>query len=773
MTVDLGDLEVIENMERAARPAGSPLHMSRRQGTTWRLDAKISDRWAHSITVGLILVYTVSVFLVHRSSPSGNPVWDGGVYNLAALLPAIPMIRSARRYPNYRLIGTAMAIGVTLNTVDNLVYTYHDQYTNHAAPTASNILSLLSYLAFAVGVVAFILSTSGRTHASVRLDGAIAGLAVASVVGITYGSLLQTSGSLLQTVANAAYPMCDLAVVVLLVVGLASHQYRPNWPTVFLMFGITWFVVGDTICLGQNSWFVPGALVNSTYLVGMLFMSLAGSVRDRRQITGWKGQQGPAGVLVPVTFGLIAVTMLTVSLFDHVPVVIPVLAIAAMILVVVRMGVTLHEVRHSMINYQDARTDYLTGLPNRRAFLEKLRQMLQEDDRPFIGVLLMDLNGFKEVNDTLGHPIGDNLLCVVARRFETCVNGTGMLARLGGDEYAYAICVDSLQQLQQITETLSSSLDDPCMLAGIAVHMEISIGQVLARRLAESEQELLRQADVAMYEAKRAQIRVATYRAVDDGNSRERLELLDHLRTAVARQNLVLHYQPTLNLSTGQIHGVEALVRWPKPDGELLYPDQFIPLAEQNGLMPNLTGCVLDQAVAQAARWAAAGHQLQMSINISRYDLADEHLVGYIDAILDKYQYPSGSLTLEITESALGGDPERSMRCVQQMRARGLRISIDDFGVGYSSMSQLLRLSADELKIDKSFVLNLASDPRTHAIVRATVALARALDLAVVAEGIEDEPTLLLLDTLGVDIGQGYFISHPLPAEALDQYLLH
>jgi EAL domain-containing protein (putative c-di-GMP-specific phosphodiesterase class I) len=234
-----------------------------------------------------------------------------------------------------------------------------------------------------------------------------------------------------------------------------------------------------------------------------------------------------------------------------------------------------------------------------------------------------------------------------------------------------------------------------------------------------------------------------------------------------------MYYQPTLDMRTGIISGLEALVRWPHPSLGLLYPDSFIPLAEQNGLMPQLTRSVLEMAVSEAARLDRAGHQLGMSVNISRYDLVDEDLADYVDGVLALHGFPPDRLTLEVTESALGGDPERARRCVLRLRARGVRVSIDDFGVGYSSMSQLLGLTIDELKIDKSFILGLTSDPRAQAIVRSTIELARALSLTLVAEGIETEEVLRSLQSLGAEIGQGYLISRPLTSQKLDEYLAH
>jgi diguanylate cyclase len=305
----------------------------------------------------------------------------------------------------------------------------------------------------------------------------------------------------------------------------------------------------------------------------------------------------------------------------------------------------------------------------------------------------------------------------------------------------------------------------------VSVRVGASIGVALSRPGAKANGELLRCADVAMYDAKRTQSGASAYRSEVDPHSRERLALIDALRDAISSRAFILHYQPTLDMHTGTISGVEALVRWQHPTLGLLFPDSFIPLAEQDGLMPQLTRAVLDMAIYQAARLDRAGHRIGMSVNISRYDLVDEELAAYVDLVLALHGFPAERLTLEVTESALIDDPERAERCVLQLRDRGLRVAIDDFGVGYSSMSQLLGLAIDELKIDKSFVLGLTSDPRAKAIVRSTIELAHTLSLTVVAEGIETEDALRSLQSLGADIGQGYLIARPLTSERLEEYL--
>jgi len=752
-----------------------------------RLNSFLPEWRLQGFILALVVAYGVSTFVVHRPPSGYNTIWDGWIYTIAETLPVIPVLLRVRRSSEFRSAWLAMAAMIVLNTLGDLVYTYHDQNLNPIPdPAPSDVLYLLSYAAFIAAVAVLTQSSFGRVHASVRLDGAIAGLAMGALAGVLwFEPLLHASGRLLQVVVTVAYPLVDLVLIVLLVAGLAPQRYRPNWPTVLLMVGVLWWVAGDVIYLNRSLYgtYVGGTPLDETWLVGLFFVGLAASVRDRRRSGGARASvSSPAGItVVPVLFGLVSLAVLATSVVRHDSSVVLSMAIDANVLVIARMWMTLREVRlvtlreerQSEANYQDARTDCLTGLPNRRAFLEHLRSTFFGEQHPDVnaGVLLVDLDGFKEVNDALGHAAGDELLCVVAKRFEHKLGNRGTLARLGGDEYAFACPVDSEDDLVVIAHEVSQTLSDPCVIDGTTVRVGASIGLVVAQSDGSSAGELLRCADVAMYEAKRLQSGLSAYRAEEDPNSRDRLVLLDELREAIDSRSLILHYQPTLDMRTGTVHGVEALVRWQHPTLGVLYPDRFIPLVERHGLMPQLTRAVLDMAVAEAVRLDQAGHHLEMSVNISRYDLVDEDLADYVDEVLARYGFPHDRLTLEVTESALGGDPERAKRCALELRRRGLRIAIDDYGVGYSSMSQLLGLAIDELKIDKSFILELNSDRRARAIVRSAIEVARALDLTVVAEGIECTEILRSLQGMGTDVGQGYAISYPLTSRQLDEYL--
>jgi diguanylate cyclase (GGDEF)-like protein len=724
-------------------------------------------------------VYGVSTLVVHRPPSGYNTLWDGWFQNIAGALPIVPLVLRARRSRELRSAWLAMAGGVMLYTLADLVYTYHDQNLRPIpSPAPSDAFFLSCNVAFIVGFAILTQSSFGRVHASLRLDGAIAGLAIAAVAGVVwFEPVLHLSGRPFQAGVDLAYPVCALVLIVLLVAGLAPNRYRPTWTTVLLMTGVAWSVAGSVIFLNQSAagTYVAGTLLGETWLMSFFFIGLAATLGDRRRAGGARASvSAPAGLaVVPVVFGVVSLGILASSIYRHDSSVVRILAIAALGLVICRMALTLREVRHSTANYQDARTDYLTGLPNRRAFLERLESTFSSEpsNAAHTGVLLVDLDGFKEVNDALGHTAGDELLCVVAKRFEHRLGDRGLLARLGGDEFACACSVTGEGDLVAIAHELAETLCDPCVLDGMSVRVGASIGVALSPPGAGPNGELLRCADVAMYDAKRTQSGVSAYRSDVDPHSRERLALIDALRDAIGSRAFILYYQPTLDMHTGTITGVEALLRWQHPTLGLLFPDSFIPLAEENGLMPQLTRAVLDMAVGEAARLDRAGHRIRMSVNVSRYDLVDEELAAYVDIVLALHGFPADRLTLEVTESALGGDPERAERCVLQLRARGLRVSIDDFGVGYSSMSQLLGLAIDELKIDKSFVRGLTSDPRAEAIVRSTIELAHALSLTLVAEGIETEDVLRSLQGLGADIGQGYLIARPLTTEQLDEFL--
>jgi diguanylate cyclase (GGDEF)-like protein/PAS domain S-box-containing protein len=420
-----------------------------------------------------------------------------------------------------------------------------------------------------------------------------------------------------------------------------------------------------------------------------------------------------------------------------------------------------------------AKHDPLTDLPNRTLLRTELQDALRagnQTQQP-LALLMMDLDHFKEVNDTFGHRYGDQLLQQAGERLGHTLGQAGLLARLGGDEFGVLLPGADASRAIATAERLIKALDTIFPLDGHSVALGASVGIALFPDHADDSEALLRYADVAMYVAKRAGGGFEVYSAEQDQHSAERLALASQLRQALDQDQLVLYYQPTIDCARGQIKSVEALIRWQHPQRGLIPPDRFIPLAEQSGMIHALTLFVLREALRQCRVWLNAGLDLTVSVNVSMRNLHDEHLPETIAAMLAAQDIPPDRLTLEITESMLMADRDRALAVLEKLRVLGVRLAIDDFGTGYSSMAYLKGLAVDALKIDKSFVRNLATDPSDRAIVRSTVELGHNLGLQVVAEGVEDTLSYQQLVRLGCDLAQGYYMGRPMPASELTCWL--
>ena len=411
--------------------------------------------------------------------------------------------------------------------------------------------------------------------------------------------------------------------------------------------------------------------------------------------------------------------------------------------------------------------DALTGLPNRTLLHRRAERDLRGDDPA--AMLLIDLDRFKEVNDTLGHDYGDALLVEVAERLGAALRRGDTLARFGGDEFAVlvAVALDRAAVIE-LAGRLQEALRRPFALRGVAVELEASIGVALYPEHGTTAGRLLQRADVAMYEAKRGGHGIVTYTAERDPYSEDRLGLLAELRRAIERDELVLHYQPKVSLRTGELTGVEALVRWQHPIRGLLGPDEFVPLAERTGAAADLTRWVVDHALAQCAAWREDGIDLPVAVNLAAANIVDVTLPDAIGALLERYGVSAERLECEISEHTVMADPVRATAVLGGLRELGVGLSLDDFGTGYSSLSYLKRLPLDEVKIDRSFVAGMADDDNDAVIVRSTIDLARNLGLRVVAEGVETAEVMDALRELRCDVAQGYHISRPLPAGELD-----
>ncbi|MDQ3811051.1 MAG: bifunctional diguanylate cyclase/phosphodiesterase [Chloroflexota bacterium] len=413
--------------------------------------------------------------------------------------------------------------------------------------------------------------------------------------------------------------------------------------------------------------------------------------------------------------------------------------------------------------------DSLTELPNRAHLERRLRAALASGAN--LALLLLDLDGFKEINDTFGHQHGDVLLRQVGPRLRRALPEDDLVARLGGDEFAVVLSRTAPDQAEEAARTLLRALEQPFVVDGLPLEIGASIGIATSSQQAPEATTLLRQADVAMYVAKRGRTGVAVYRPEDDHYSAERLVLVGELRDAIDRDLLTLVYQPQVACRTGRLAAVETLLRWQHPERGWIPPDQFVPLAEHTGLIRPLTRWVLRGAMDQCRAWLDQGRLIPVSVNVSTHDLQDPSLPDEIAELLDSTGVPSHCLQLEVTEGALMSDAARARDVLGRIRALGVQVAIDDFGTGYSSLAYLSQLPVDELKIDRSFLRGIHDPGNNAAIVRSTISLGHELGLRVVAEGVEDEATWDLLARLDCDLGQGYWIGRPLASPALAQWL--
>ena len=730
-------------------------------------------RMALAVTVTALALFATGV----GPRPDGafwTTAYDLVLYNVVYAGAAGVCFLAARRPGPDRLAWCALAAAVTLGLVGNLVYTLVvARMDEEPFPSIADAFYLGYYLPLYVALVALIRARVARFHASMWLDGIVGALGAGAVaVAVLLGPALEiTQGDTAAVLTSLAYPVADVVLLGLLVAVGAILGVRSDRTLLLLAAAMVANLAGDIVYLDAATAgvYVEGGPLDLTWLLAVALMAVA--ARTDRGTGGRTPAEGRGTarvgwrvLAVPLACNVASLLVLGFDSGNRFNAAAAWMAVACVLAALARVAITFREVRAFNEVRAEARTDELTGLPNRRALYEKVTSALATaaPDRP-TALLLMDLDGFKEVNDSLGHHAGDHLLRQIGPRLVPALRSGDLLARLGGDEFAVLLPDAGLDEAEALASRLRALVLEPMTVEGIRLHVGVSIGVAGAPVPAATVEELLRCADVAMYAAKAARTGVQVYVPDPRGGTGDRLRTMEDLRSALESDDeIVVHLQPQVDLRTGAVVGAEALVRWHHPVRGLLSPADLLPAAEQAGLLRPLADTVLDLSLSAAAGWWPE-REVPVSVNLSAANVTDLDLPRQVAQALVRHGLPAHALTLELVEDTLMTDPERGQRVLRELRRLGIRTSIDDYGTGYSSLAYLRNLPADELKLDRSLTHDVATEPRAATIVRHTVGLAHDLGISVVAEGVEDDATAQVLADLGCDVAQGFAIAHPMP----------
>jgi diguanylate cyclase (GGDEF)-like protein len=672
----------------------------------------------------------------------------------------------------HRAIWTSAAIGVGCYALAFVLWGAWLEHLQHPPyPSISDYL----WKAFYIFAGCAIIGAGGRSaqrgaSTKIWLDTLIAVTGTAAIAtAFIIPPIEHAARGAHAAVANdLQYPVADTVILVLSVAVVGMRGWRTDRKWVLLIASMALLLAGDfawTIEIAHGARTADSADM-LTYLLAFTFASAAvwQPERDPSAVDG----QHWSTVIVPLAFTVISPTILVFDHFSRVSLAAFLLTMTSLVGAIMRMSLAMRDMLALGHIRRAALTDELTELPNRRMFLAKLRQEVAAVERNggSLTTLMLDLDNFKQLNDTLGHDAGDELLRVIGPRLTGAVSAGSTVARLGGDEFAVLLEQNADGAAAEATaENVLDSFKKPFHVHGLVLRLTASVGIASFPQDADSPETLLKCADVAMYDAKRSRRGFEHYSPDRDDYTRERLELSGALADALDHGEIEAAFQPIADADTRRIFGAEALVRWRRPDGTVRMPSEFLEAAELAGLSRPLTRRVISLALAQAREWRAAGHQLYVCVNVTVADLLDESFPDEIWGALESHGLDADVLKIEVTESSIVANPERIGPVLRRLRTLGVEVALDDFGTGYSSLTHLRELPIDFVKIDRSFVTNMCNEATDAAIVYAIVELAHRLDLQVVAEGVEDERTWQELCRLGCERLQGYALARPLPGE--------
>jgi diguanylate cyclase (GGDEF)-like protein len=696
------------------------------------------------------------------------------LYQLSVLFVVVVLARAVRQ-PRIDRIGVwALAIaagfwgigsliGVWVESADNALL-YHFGY--------------LAFYPFAMLAYSRLLARRPRLNVGELITALMVALGSASVIATFYVYISGGTETLaLGNFLNLFYPIADI-LLISYALGVGVLLPRVLTPrAILLIAGTAVFVVFDLIYVSRsiNGTYESFGVIDVGWLIGFVLIAEAPyrfmEERQQRVPRGW----------VEVGISMLALVLLLADTFDladfawytQLP------ASLTLLLAFTRLLIALQQSRRLADEQVLARTDELTGLPNRRRFVTALASAQDEwrASGTYGAVMLLDLDGFKEINDTLGHQTGDELLKLVSNRLQDALPRQALLARLGGDEFGVILLNESdMPYALTVAAALRGSLEAPLEISGVRLRIDVSVGIAIAPDHGATTSDLLRHADVAMYRAKRSRSGAVIFDPAIDTIDGDRLGLAEELREAAEHGQLVLHYQPKIDLESNTCVELEALVRWQHPRLGLLGAAEFLPLAERTGLIIEISEYVLREAIRQVAEWRANNLDVSVAINVNAAQIENLELVEMLRALITEFRLEPSSVILEITEEVLVKDPTAARTVINAMDQYGVRVAIDDFGTGYSSLSYLQHLPVHELKLDRTFVADLGSDDveastRARAVAKSVIDLARSLGMTSSAEGVERREQLAVLSSIGCDSAQGFLFAPPMSAVSVSVWL--
>ncbi len=746
------------------------------------LDSALGPRERRILgTVTAVLIALVvatgahAVFGIGGSSVE-EPIRDwltSAVYILVGVIVCWRAVRTTESRKSWMIF----AFGISIYGLGNVLWAaWIEHLPNPPIPSICDGMWLTLYPCCYIGIVGLARLRERRVPARMWLDGIVAGLGIAAIGAaiVVRPVLASVSGGTAAVITEMAYPLCDLLLAALVVGVLALRGWRLD--RMWAMLGAGFIVLAAADCLyalqvahGASA---PSALTNMTYDIGVMLLALAawqpGASIEADTVPS------TAVLAIPAAFTVSALGLLVYDHFSRLDPIALTLAMLTMLAAFARIALTFRDVRALAETRRQALTDDLTSMPNRRHFLRRVHDgiIASRATGESVALMIVDLDHFKELNDTLGHDAGDQLLRQVGERLNEVLRASDTAARLGGDEFGVLLSDSSDgASAELVAEKILKAIAQPFPIKSVGLRVTASIGIALFPEHAENDEQLMQHADVAMYEAKAAQSGYACYARERDKHSLERLTLAGELSHALENGEIEAHFQPKADAGSRRIVGVEALVRWQHPTRGLISPAEFVTVAEQAGLGRALTRRMLDLALTQARIWREEGFDLHVAVNTTVADLQDTQFPAEVAATLEAHGLPPEALVLEVTENMVLADPVRVGDVLAQLGELGLGLSLDDFGTGFSSLTHLKSLPVGEVKIDRSFVGRMTTDPVDAAIVQATIQLAHSIGIRVVAEGIEDQVTWSSLVANKCELVQGYALSRPLPAIDLDTLL--